>query len=412
MAGSDESLTGAARLTREDGEAIDALVDARFDPDAVPGSHLERARRSAALLRLLEGARFGDRAGRIDRVVRAALEDAMVSARHGGGEHLSGDDAESLDAWVLAGFRAGKVPGALRGRAERHAGLASLVTAVRLDAGDREARISRTVAQAGLGRDVMSFAAARERQARRPIRLADIVSVAAVLLIAASVVWPIGAAVRDQARRAVCASHLASTAMAFGSYAGNYDDSLPMAAASFGGSWWDVGRGPAHSNSANLYLLPRERYARLADLACPGNPNAPTVRAGDHERDWRSLEEVSYSYQLNGARARPLWRASTRFVVLTDRSPVVIRAVRGEVIQPEANSPNHGRRGQHVLWSDGSAEWRQSPVLDNGDNVWLPRSLEALIRHVRERVAASRGQAPVLKGTELPEGVDDAFVGP
>src|SRR5690606_33034858 len=147
------------------------------------------------------------------------------------------------------------------------------------------------------------------------VRLADLASVAAVVLIGAGLVLPVLSAVREQARRAACLTNLGSTASAMSSYAHSNRDSLPMATASLGGGhWWDVG-SPRSSNSANLYTLARDGYVTLATLACPGNPSAPTRVPSPDARDWRRLEEISYSYQIMFG-PRPAWNGPHRVVIL------------------------------------------------------------------------------------------------
>jgi hypothetical protein len=123
--------------------------------------------------------------------------------------------------------------------------------------------------------------------------------------------------------------------------------------------------------------------------------------------DWGRIEEVSYSYQNLFAAERPSWSASQRTIVLIDRSPVILKAYMGRPIDPIENSPNHGGRGQAALFNDGSLEWLRSPVLENGDNIWLPRQVELAIR----RLTHPRSADP-LQGTESPDGTDDVFVGP
>jgi hypothetical protein len=114
---------------------------------------------------------------------------------------------------------------------------------------------------------------------------------------------------------------------------------------------------------------------------------------------------------------RPQWSGSqrheatrkpatdARVVILTDRSPVVLRAARGQAVNPWENSPNHGRHGQKVMFSDGSAAWYTTPELDNRDNIWLPLPLERAIGQVT-------GREVRLEGNEFPASARDAFVGP
>lgn len=377
------------RLCDDDAAALDALIDAGHDPAAIADPALAaRAKRIADLLALAGAqAPIGDRALVDVTFLRAARE-------------------------PLGGARP----------ADEHPGLAALLTAgPASDAPSRERLVGRTLAAIDRALDAeaehLRFEARRARVASISIR--DIVSVAAMLLIAASVVWPVLTHVRESGRRLACNANLGATSTALSAYAHDHQNSPPMVAGFSGGTpWWNVGSTPRHSNSANLYTLSREGYVSLAALACPGNASAPTVAARPDQRDWRSIEEVSYSYQI--VRAGAAWRwGDGKGVVMTDRSPVILRAIRAEPIDPWANSPNHRGRGQHVMMADGSVGWLSTPEIGlgeqrwnaagsaHGDNIWLPRQVERAI----DRMTGRRRIDPI-KGTELPESSDDAFVGP
>jgi hypothetical protein len=164
---------------------------------------------------------------------------------------------------------------------------------------------------------------------------------------------------------------------------------------------------PSRSNSANLYTLPREGYARLDDFACPTNPLAARGEPAPGSQDWRSIDEISYSYRImpsGGLRMTVPVTSPTMVVVMSDRSPVTLRASKGLKVFPEANTPNHDSRGQHLLRLDGSATWETSPVIE-GDNLWLPRPVEQMLHQIRTQLG-------IIKGTEMPESEADAFVGP
>lgn len=230
-------------------------------------------------------------------------------------------------------------------------------------------------------------------------RLRDLVSVAAVVLIGISIMWPMLVASREQARMIRCADNTQRAGAGFAAFATDHDGRLPQTeAASFGTlPWWNVGDSKA-SNSSNLYRLADLGYVLHADLACPGNPDACECPSHESSRDWRSIDEVSYSYQIPMS-LRPILENGGSIVLMADRSPVVLRAMRGESIDPDAVSPNHGGRGQHVLFGDGSVRLFLTPTLDSGDNLWLPRSVEGVA-------------SPTLTGTERPADASDAFVGP
>lgn len=389
------------RLAADDAAALDALMDAGLNPGAVRDGIGPRASRLAALLDLVGVVPDARADGLADvtfaRVLRTMQRSPAMS-------ELSPEDAEALDAWIDAGHTASRVPTPLRARAERIEHMASAVTS---GPSASPGLVERTIARAEAAERPISIETARRTSG---IRLADLVSVAAVLLIAGSIMWPVLAHMRSASRQYQCASNLGTTAMAFSSYAGDHHDSLPVVNASLdGGRWWDVGAPDRRSNSANLYELARRGYADLQHLACPGNPSARLVELRENAGDWQSLEEISYSYQ-NMYGPRPNWRGDDRVVVLSDRSPIVLRLFRGEnVIDPFENSPNHDHAGQHVLFSDGSTAWLvRAELLEQsgqGDLLWWPKQLEQLIR-------AATGQPQRLNGTEVPAGINDAFVGP
>ncbi|MCC6661259.1 MAG: hypothetical protein IT437_10280 [Phycisphaerales bacterium] len=389
----------APQLSAADAAAVDAWVDSGFDAAAVGG---DRARRVAELLSKLATPMIEK-----DPTLADATFARVLRAAAGRGEVvLSGLDAEALDAWVFQGYDAAGVPASLRERAGRHAALAQMVCA---------GSVASTSDLAGAVMDRIE-AAESDRAERltfpvggggRGIRMSDLVSVAAVLLIAGSVVWPAMAAVRDRSRRAVCLSNLGNTGSAMAMYAGTNRDALPATAGLGVGRFWDVGGAQPHSNSANLYTLAREGYVPVATLACPGNPNAPTSKWDDHARDWRSLDEISYSYQLMSGPASPRWNEGAARPVLADRSPVIIRLARGEPADPYANAPNHRSAGQHLLLTDGSVRWITSPVLPSGDNIWLPRPIEQWLDEAKRGLPAGS-----LSGKESPAGADDTFLGP
>lgn len=237
-------------------------------------------------------------------------------------------------------------------------------------------------------------------------RWADFVSIAAMLLIVASIALPMMSSVRSNAQKAGCFDNMQASANAFGLYAGSNRDMLPMATAGLGPTWMDVGSTPERSNSSNLYTLIRSHNANLEDLACPSNPNAPTGEAKPNAWDWNSLNEISYSYRImppGGMRATIT--QPVRVVLLADRSPVVLRVARHQPVIPEENSPNHQAQGQHMLMLDGSAIWSKTPIINDNDNIWLPRPVEQAIHDMRSKLG-------IIQGSEQPDGPTDAFVGP
>ena len=416
-----EDARGAWRLSPQDQLALDALVDSGFELDKVPQTHRARAQRAWAIVCAAgQGPADEQAAARAAQRVEAAIEGEAAPSV--GDVRLNPDDEDALEAWVNSGYRTSRVPGSLRARAERLDAMAALIVAPPADVAGTStaALVGATMGLLGQARGdrVLAFSPAPTRR----VRVADLISVAALLALGTAVVWPAVSGVRSNAQRIACRGNLAEAAVGFGLYAGDHRSSLPMATASLGGTpWWNVGL-PAQSNSANLFTLARARYTSPQSLSCCSSPGCASTPSCD-DMDWRRLGDVTYSYRVMFGGQNPAWRGGAGTVVLADRSPVILRAARGEVIFPGENSPNHDARGQNVLFADGSARGEPTPVVD-GDNLWLPRRVEDVLRAVSSRLPpgahalvevsgwTGASRAEPLRGTETPSDAKDRFVGP
>jgi hypothetical protein len=410
------------QLVGADAEAVDALIDAGFDLSRVTDQMRGRAAQAAALMGLVDGIEAPASQTLVDvtmaRLARIANPIADVDAV------LSADDAEALDAYIASDFRAAKVPSSLRARAEQLECLGQLLT------------IGPSTTNTLLVERTMRTVSTATRRDQEPapsrtggFRFADLVSVAAVLLMGVAVVWPVLSTAKSYSTKSGCAANLAGLASAFGIYSNDYKDQLPMAAASYGGSWLDVGTTPERSNSANLYTLARTSYAGLDTLACGGNPMACREPAKDGALDWKSLPEVSYSYYIMYGQQRPTPVSNPDTVILTDKSPVPIRLANGESFPfPDENSPNHGGQGQFGLRADGASMWLTSPQVGS-DNIWMNRNQERVWNAIQPHLAEIKRNLPKdvktllirvegvpqewsVNGTELPADAADVLVGP
>lgn len=400
-------------LAADDAAALEALLAAGFDPAAVPEARRERSRRMLKLLNALESSPMSssDRGVLVDvtmaRVMRTSREAGPGSAQP---LMLTEADVRAVDAMADAGFDARGVLGDLQPRARKLGEVGSL-----LRASVTSTSVSASLVDAVMAKVQGVESSRGERMKLRPDRgpmvvpslgrWRDVLSAAAVLMVATSVVWTLAGATTHYARRASCMAGLGGVATAMGQYTNDFNGELPMAAASMAGQpWWDVQRDKAVSNSSNLFTLARKNYAPLSSLACPGNADACRSASCEPDAvDWSSLKEVSYSYQIMFGQHRPVWKGATQRVVLADRSPVVRRAVMHQAIRPDENSVSHDGAGQQVLFSDGSVRWLRTPVLPSGDNIWLPMPTVML------------NQQPTgieIHGNELPTSPDDGFVGP
>lgn len=397
------------RLSEPDAEALDALVEAGFDASAVPESLRARAERILLMMSMFEAGEASQSSTLVQRTM-----DAIVFQE----AELSVDDQEALDAMVAAGYQTQRVSASLRPRAERIEAMMQLVTTLPVESAGTVSLVARTHAM--IRATPMKSSEPANVVGRVGFgRLADLFSVAAAAVLGVSVLWPVLSAWKTHSMKVNCGSNMATVAGAMGAYAGDFRAQLPMATASLAGpTWWDVGSGPGRSNSANLYQLPKLQYAKLSDLACPGNPAADTRCECDRAQDWSCDDQVSYSYHVMFSSVKPQWgerAGSMPMVVLADKSPVVARSRMHQAVNPLENSRNHGGDGQWTLRTDGSGAWLHSPQVGE-DNIWMPAVVDRVVtvaKREMNRTGANMARVEfMLSGQELSTERGNTFVGP
>lgn len=401
----DDQQPSNPSLNDADRSAIDKLFEQGIGSTTPQGEQEQRLHHLLSLLDtpVVEESHKDARADMIEILAGRTERESLQES------HLLPADALACDEYIDAGYSLSGVSQDSKMRAEKLDAIGSLITDAQQDSGSRERLVSATLAniQSHIDAEESAMKIQSRTGFQLPGRWADLVSIAAMLLLAASVIMPIMSGMRSANHKEICFNNMNQTAGAFGLYTGANRDMLPMATAGFGPTWMDVGTTPERSNSSNLYTLIRNQFAGLDDLACPTNPNAARGDADPDAWDWNSLDEISYSYRImprGGMRATAV-ESPVGVVLLSDRSPVILRIKANKPVRPEENSPNHDHTGQHMLMLDGSARWSTSPVLNARDNIWLPRPIESVIHEVREKHG-------IISGNEQPDGPTDAFVGP
>ena len=175
---------------------------------------------------------------------------------------------------------------------------------------------------------------------------------------------------------------------------------------------------PVQSNTANLWLIVAETGMSPEIFICPGTNQKPDVLVTDLKsvRDFRGETFVSYSFQnvLGEYRLTSTSGRASSMAVAADANPMrrdfrtsgigekkregvtdAYLADKPEFVGYEEyiaawnkeagsvagawelNSPNHGFKGQNVLYLDGHVVWTIHPYSGpNWDNIWLARKPE------------------------------------
>ncbi|MHC4658595.1 MAG: hypothetical protein ACYS83_05375 [Planctomycetota bacterium] len=216
--------------------------------------------------------------------------------------------------------------------------------------------------------------------------LSRIATVAAVILIAAAVWFPSFGFARQKYWLRCCQAQLARMGQGVNLYSRDHDGKMPAVAIARGAPLWKVGYQGSenHSNTRNMWLLVRGHYVEPADFVCPGRKRSRAVRRAirleplqvKSYHDFPARGYVTYSFRVRCSKStKPL--SHGRKVLTADLSPLFenlpddfskpfkLRLSKDLLI---LNSINHNRRGQNVLFYDGSVEFTKKRHTNNSDD--------------------------------------------
>ncbi|MBK9126574.1 MAG: DUF1559 domain-containing protein [Phycisphaerales bacterium] len=230
-----------------------------------------------------------------------------------------------------------------------------------------------------------ALTAAVERSGRpsvlRLTSLRDIISVAALIVLAVGVGVPGMIHLRERGQRVGCSTNLAQLGMGVQQYASTFNASLPFAGWSSHSSWQPTSEPGVVTvpNRRHAFLLLSRAY--VADprvFVCPGQrgvpmPSEAVARSDDFLQD----DNVTYSYQ-NMAGVRPTANDDPALAIMADENPLfddgipIFDARRLPWAKVEsANSRAHGGAGQNLLSLGGHVTWTTTPFAGvGGDNIW------------------------------------------
>ncbi len=256
----------------------------------------------------------------------------------------------------------------------------------------------------------MKDISARTRRSYGGLRsFGKIVAAAAVIVLVAGTYFTTTGYMRQQSWQTACNAQLQRIGSGLASYRNDNNGELPMVATTAGDPWWKVGYKPEsnenQSNTRHIYLLVKNGYVGPAEFICPGTK---TVNAADLEkiqfgqlRDFPGRQFVSYSFRIRCLKTTDM-QTACRGVLMADMNPLFehlpkefeqFKLQLDERLK-KLNSINHNRRGQNILFDDGSAGFVKTRSVDNDDDIFTLQN------------------TTLYKGNERPDHEADAFLAP
>jgi len=275
-------------------------------------------------------------------------------------------------------------------------------------------------------------------RSRRAFSLAELLVVVGILGILLAILLPYVEKVRESARRAQCTENLRDIAIALRGYANanghNYpstifDPTRPGYTAYTGAESLDPFAKETtvkpNDVTASIWLLVREGYAPAKVFVCPSSGNDVDRMRGDggvvgpeQRSNFTSGQYLSYSYASPFSKADKYKMNDTQksdFALMADMNPGVIGpAYDAPPFElAKANSNNHRKAGQNVLYADGHVSFQSTPYCGTGvgeyrDNIYTARA----------PIPLPASQLPPPESTGFfghdvsPAGTDDSYLVP
>lgn len=162
-----------------------------------------------------------------------------------------------------------------------------------------------------------------------------------------------------------CGSQMASLFGGLSNYKNDNNGQIPLA--SFPGiPWWKVGdQGLENvSNTRKMWILAKDGYSQPNAFMCPATVLRTSCGFNCNAKEYNDFPKrylVTYSFRIGCPKAAGLDQMG-RQVIMADMSPIFVNVSAQEkelnISLSDAlmkkNSPNHGERGQNVLFCDGS----------------------------------------------------------
>jgi hypothetical protein len=238
--------------------------------------------------------------------------------------------------------------------------------------------------------------------------LGRFVSIAAVLLIAVSVWFSSTTTAKAKYRQWQCQRNLASIWQGIQLYKADNNNKMPAVTTEAGSPWWKVGYqgNENHSTTRNMWLLVKGNYVKPKHFNCPGSVKATPIKLNRTQiqqyNDFPGRQYVTYSFRIPCKQTTN--KSTNRRVLVADLSPLfenLPEDYTGQLKlelskeQLTLNSINHNRRGQNVMYCDGTVQFIKSRHANiSNDDIFTLQNIT------------------VYQGSELPDCETDIFVAP
>ena len=235
-----------------------------------------------------------------------------------------------------------------------------------------------------------------------------VAAAAAVVIFTAVLVVPLNFA-RQKAWQQRCQMNLRQISQGVNQYGLDYDDRLPTVATTTGAPWWKVGyQGKEnHSNTRHIWLLPKGGYVAPECFVCPGRSKGKFLKFEPSEvknyNDFPSRDTMTYSLRIRCDKSMDRTAGAPK-ALISDLNPLFERLPQNFANDFKLkldkkllglNSINHGRRGQNVLFCDGSSKFvKKRYVGITEDDIFTLQDTNT------------------YEGTEVPSCETDAFLAP
>ncbi len=235
-----------------------------------------------------------------------------------------------------------------------------------------------------------------------------VAAAAAIVFVTGVIIAPLNFA-RQKSWQQLCQMQLWRIGQGINNYSADHDGRMPAVATTTGSPWWKVGyQGKEnHSNTRHIWLLPKGDYVKSSDFVCPGRCQGRVTQLDPSQlknyNDFPNRRHVTYSFRISCHKSGEKKALGAR-VLIADLNPLFERLpenyssplnIRLNKKLFTLNSTNHKRRGQNLLFCDGSTKFvKMRRIGITEDDIFTLQGTET------------------YKGVEVPSCEKDAFLAP